>query len=225
MTDERFSRKTVQPLMKNKGSEDTSPFVDILEKEKLSVGQRLREIRISRRLSMKSLAQMSGLNINTLSLIENERSSPSVSTLQQLAQSLRVPITRFFETDHGSRKLVHQKQGKRSPVTFQHSIMEDLAPGMPRFGAEPILVTLEPGADSGRKQIVHTGREFVYCLDGHIVYTVDNEKYILEPGDSLIFDAYLPHHWKNIDSTPSRALLVLCPMDERDQPRDRHFAR
>jgi transcriptional regulator with XRE-family HTH domain len=225
MTDERFSKKTVQPLIKNKRSEDTSPFVDALEKGKISVGQRLREIRTSRRLSMKSLAQMSGLNINTLSLIENERTSPSVSTLQQLAQSLQVPITEFFETDHGSRKLVHQKQGKRPRVTFQHSTMEDLAPGMPRFGAEPILVTLEPGADSGRKQIVHTGREFVYCLDGHIVYTVDNEKYTLEPGDSLIFDAYLPHHWKNIDSTPSRALLVLCPMDERDQPRDRHFAR
>jgi transcriptional regulator with XRE-family HTH domain len=224
MTDELFSRKTVQPLIKNKGLEDTSPFVATLDKEKISVGQRLREIRVSRRLSMKSLAQMSGLNINTLSLIENERTSPSVSTLQQLAQSLQVPISEFFETDHGSRKLVHQKQGKRPRVIFQHSIMEDLAPGMPRFGAEPLLVTLEPGADCGRKPIVHTGREFVYCLDGHIVYTVDNEKYILESGDSLIFDAYLPHHWKNVASTPSRALLVLCPMDERDQPRERHFS-
>jgi quercetin dioxygenase-like cupin family protein len=101
--------------------------------------------------------------------------------------------------------------------------MEDLASGMPRFGAEPIIVTLEPAADSGNKPIVHTGREFVYCLDGHIAYTVDNEKYLLEAGDSLIFEAYLPHHWKNVDSTPSRALLVLCPMDERDQPRERHF--
>ena len=224
MMDDHISRKTGQ-IIKNKGPENLTPFVVTLGEEKTSVGQRLREIRASRGLSMKSLAQMSGLNINTLSLIENEHTSPSVSTLQQLAQSLQVPITEFFETDHGSRKLVHQKQGKRPRVTFQHSTMEDLAPGMPRFGAEPILVTLEPDADSGRKQIVHTGREFVYCLDGHIVYTVDNEKYILEPGDSLIFDAYLPHHWKNIDSTPSRALLVLCPMDERDQPRDRHFAR
>ena len=173
---------------------------------------------------MKSLAQKSGLNINTLSLIENEHTSPSVSTLQQLAQSLQVPITEFFESNHGSKKIVYQKEGKRPHVTFQHSIMEDLAPGMPRFGAEPLIVTLEPSADSGRKQIVHTGREFVYCLDGRIVYTVDNEKYILEPGDSLIFDAYLPHHWKNVDSTPSRALLVLCPMDERDQAREQHFS-
>jgi quercetin dioxygenase-like cupin family protein len=103
--------------------------------------------------------------------------------------------------------------------------MEDLAAGMPRFGAEPIIVTLEPDADSGKKPIVHTGREFVYCLNGHLAYTVDNENYLLESGDSLIFEAYLPHQWKNIDSTPSSALLVLCPMDERDQPRERHFTR
>ncbi|MBN1303501.1 MAG: cupin domain-containing protein [Anaerolineales bacterium] len=223
MPEDHSPRKTTQGIPGNKGSEDTGSFVITKDKGKISVGQRLREIRTSRRLSLKSLAQMSGLNINTLSLIENERTSPSVSTLQQLALSLQVPITEFFEMDHGIKKLVHQKQGKRPQVTFQHSSMEDLAPGMPRFGAEPIIVTLKPSADSGRKQVVHTGREFVFCLDGHILYTVDNKNYILEPGDSLFFDAYLPHHWKNIDSTPSRALLVLCPMDERDQPRDQHF--
>jgi quercetin dioxygenase-like cupin family protein len=174
---------------------------------------------------MRELAEKSGLNINTLSLIENEHTSPSVGTLQQLAQSLQVPITEFFQPNHGSKKLVHQKQGQRPRVAFEHSTMEDLSAGMPRFGAEPIIVTLEPNADSGKKPIVHTGREFVYCLDGHIAYTVDNERYLLEPGDSLIFEAYLPHQWKNIDATPSRALLVLCPMDDRDQPRERHFSR
>ena len=224
MTEDHFPKKTTEVIIGNKGSEDISPFVVAQDEKNFSVGQQLREIRTSRRLSMKLLAQKSGLNINTLSLIENERTSPSVSTLQQLAQSLQVPITEFFESNHGSKKIVYQKEGKRPHVTFQHSIMEDLAPGMPRFGAEPLIVTLEPSADSGRKQIVHTGREFVYCLDGHIVYTVDNEKFILEPGDSLIFDAYLPHHWKNVDSTPSRALLVLCPMDERDQAREQHFS-
>lgn len=206
-------------------SELSNSFFSGLADTRISVGQRLREIRVVRGLSMRALAEMSGLNINTLSLIENEHTSPSVSTLQQLAQSLQVPISEFFQTDHGSKKLVHQKQGKRPQVAFEHSTMEDLAAGMPRFGVEPIIVTLEPNADSGKRPIVHTGREFVYCLDGHIAYTVDNERYLLEPGDSLIFEAYLPHQWKNIDAAPSRALLVLCPMDDRDQPKERHFAR
>lgn len=203
---------------------ETSPFLTSLDEEVISVGRRLREIRILRGLSLRVLAERSGLNINTLSLIENEHTSPSVSTLQQLAQSLQVSITEFFQTDHGSKKLVHQKQDRRPQVAFKHSTMEDLAAGMPRFGAEPIIVTLEPDADSGRKPIVHTGREFVYCLKGCVSYTVDSENYLLESGDSLIFEAYLPHQWKNIDSAPSRVLLVLCPMDERDQPRERHFS-
>jgi transcriptional regulator with XRE-family HTH domain len=208
-----LSQRPGSPFLRETGDTDTS------------VGQRLREIRILRGLTMRALAEKSRLNINTLSLIENEHTSPSVGTLQQLAQSLQVPITEFFQTDHTSKKLVHQKQGQRPRVAFEHSTMEDLAAGMPRFGAEPIIVTLEPNADSGKKPIVHTGREFVYCLDGHIVYMVENERYLLESGDSLIFEAYLPHEWKNIDATPSRLLLVLCPMDDRDQPKERHFTR
>jgi transcriptional regulator with XRE-family HTH domain len=223
MPDEHSPSRPITHETQAGALEQTSPFLTRLEDEAASVGQRLREIRSLRGLSLRTLAERSGLNINTLSLIENERTSPSVSTLQQLAQSLQVSITEFFQTNHESRKLVHQKQGKRPCVAFRNSAMEDLAAGMPRFGAEPIIVTLEPDADSGKESIVHTGREFVYCLDGHIAYTVDNENYLLESGDSLIFEAYLPHQWKNVDSTPSRILLVLCPMDERDQPRERHF--
>jgi quercetin dioxygenase-like cupin family protein len=202
-----------------------SPFIAALENENAGVGQRLREIRAARRLSIRALAELSSLNVNTLSLIENDHTSPSVSTLQQLAQSLQVPITALFQTDHGSKKLVYQTHGQRPHVAFEHGIMEDLAAGMPRFGAEPIIVTLEPNADSGKKPIVHTGREFVFCLEGHIAYTVDNEKYLLAAGDSLVFEAYLPHFWKNLDASPSRILLVLCPMDERDRPTERHFSK
>jgi transcriptional regulator with XRE-family HTH domain len=191
----------------------------------ISVGKRLREIRTLRGLSMRLLAEMSGLNINTLSLIENEHTSPSVSTLQQLAQSLHVNITEFFEVVSQSKKVVYQQHGKRPCISFAHTAIEDLAAGMPRFGAEPIIVTLYPNAGSGKNPIVHTGREFVYCREGRIAYTVDEEKYLLEPGDSLLFEAYLPHHWRNVDITPSRILLVLCPMDERDQPKNRHFIR
>ncbi len=202
-----------------------SPFVNAITSGEINVGERLREIRTNLGLSIRALSEMSGLNVNTLSLIENGRTSPSVGTLQQLAQSLQIPVTEFFETDHGDRKVVHQKDGKRPRAAFAHGTMEDLGAGMPRFGAEPLIVSLQPNADSGKTPIVHTGREFVYCLEGHIAYTVDTETYLLEPGDSLLFEAYLPHRWKNADDKPSRALLVLCPLDERDQPTERHFKK
>jgi transcriptional regulator with XRE-family HTH domain len=224
MSDATLSRKTTMFQKKDKGLR-SGGVLSFISNDEISVGQRLHEIRILRRLSMRSLAEMSGLNINTLSLIENERTSPSVSTLQQLAQSLQVPIADFFATDDGNKELIHQKHGQRSRVAFEHSTIEDLAMGMPHFGAEPLLVTLNPGADSGKNLIVHTGREFVYCIEGHIAYTVNNKEYALEPGDSLVFEAYLPHHWKNSDPAPSRILLMLCPMDVRDSPTERHFSK
>ena len=193
--------------------------------DEIDVGRRLRELRVTRGFSMRALAEQSGLNVNTLSLIENRRTSPSVSTLQQLAQALQVPISAFFETEHGDRLVVYQKVGNRPRAAFKHGSIEDLGTGMPRFGAEPFIITLDPNADSGKTPIVHTGREFVYCLEGHIAYTVDTETYQLKPGDSLLFEAYLPHHWKNMDAIPSRNLLLLCPLDERDQPKERHFSR
>ncbi len=223
MTDKTRYLKNNQPAQANKRPRMEDPGGMPKPDDAISVGQRLRRIRGQRGLSMRILAEMSGLNINTLSLIENERTSPSVSTLQQLAQSLHVSITEFFQTNHESKELVYQKQGHRPLVLFEHSTMEDLAAGMPHFGAEPLIVTLNPGADSGKSPIVHTGREFVYCIEGHVNYTVNNQGYLLGAGDSLVFEAYLPHQWKNPDRTSSRILLMLCPMDVRDNATERHF--
>ncbi|MFH1524765.1 MAG: cupin domain-containing protein [Chloroflexota bacterium] len=207
-----------------KRSLPNDPVAPGLPLDEIDVGRRLRELRAARGQSMRALAEKSGLNVNTLSLIENQRTSPSVSTLQQLAQTLQVSISAFFETGQGNKKVVHQKAGSRPHAAFTHGTIDDLGAGMTRFGAEPLIVTLAPHADSGKTPIVHTGREFVYCLEGQLTYIVDAETYRLEPGDSLLFEAYLPHCWKNVNDTPSRTLLVLCPMDERDNPAERHFS-
>ena len=201
------------------------PFSAETDGTAIDVGARLRLLRAGAGLSIRALAEKSGLNVNTLSLIENGKTSPSVSTLQQLAGALGLPVTEFFVTEQGDRTVVYQRDGKRPRALFEHGEIEDLGTGMDRFGAEPLIVTLEAHADSGRNPIVHTGREFVYCLEGRVAYSVENETYLLEPGDSLLFEAYLPHRWKNNGEEPSRLLLVLCPLDERDQPAQRHFAR
>jgi len=222
----KTSKRTSSQQMIQNGGKIPSPVTDTLNDGKdIDVGRRIREVRMGSGYSIRALAGLSNLNVNTLSLIENGRTSPSVSTLQVIAQTLQVPISVFFESDHGNKKLVHQRAGERPHATFTHGIMEDLGAGMARFGAEPLIVTLKPKADSGKNPIVHTGREFVYCLEGHITYYVDDQMFQLSPGDSLLFEAYLPHRWQNQDDLASRLLLVLCPMDERDQPSERHFGR
>jgi transcriptional regulator with XRE-family HTH domain len=173
------------------------------------VGQQLRSMRKARRLSIRSLAEISGLSVNTLSLIENGKTSPSVNTLSQLAQSLNVPIPAFFEIKH-KRQIAYQKAGERKQIVFAQGQLENLSEGMPHMGSEPFITRLEVNATSGTEPIIYGGREFIYCLEGHITYTIEGEAYPLAPGDSLIFDAYTPHYWRNTAPTSSRALLVLC---------------
>ncbi len=189
----------------------------------VNVGQRLRELRLERELSIRALAERSGLNVNTFSLIENGRTSPSVSTLQQIAAALEVPITAFFETSAPKNSVAHIVAQRRPRLAFAHGMLEDLGAGLTNRAVEPFVVTLEPHASSGDNPIVHTGFEFVFCLQGRMTYHVEDQSYLLEPGDSLLFESYLPHRWQNDDDQPAQAILVLYPTDARDHPTERHF--
>ncbi len=189
----------------------------------VDVGHHLRELRTDRDLSLRALAERSGLNVNTLSLIENDKTSPCVGTLQQIAAALEVPIVAFFEIGSPKNSVAYIKASHRPRAAFAHGILEDLGAGLTNQGVEPFVVTLEPHANSGLHPIVHPGVEFVFCLQGEIGYQVEDHTYVLGPGDSLLFESHLPHLWHNPTTQQSQAILVLCPTDARDRPTDRHF--
>jgi transcriptional regulator with XRE-family HTH domain len=199
-----------------RASETTTP-------DHVDVGLRLRRLRVDRGLSIRALAEASGLSVNTLSLIENGRTSPSVSTLQRVSAALDVPITAFFETDTPVCCVAHTKTQQRPRARFEHGTLEDLSGGLPDRAVQPFLVTLAPHSGSGSEVIVHTGYEFVFCLVGHLTYTVEDREYALDPGDSLLFESHLPHSWYNAEVEPCQALLVLYPTDAHDRPTERHF--
>lgn len=187
------------------------------------VGRKLRELRARRGFSLRVLADRSGLNINTLCLVENGKSSPSVSTLQQLAQALDVPISIFFESEPVENKIVHTLADQRPHAAFGKTEMQNLGKDFIGSFVQPFIVTLQPGAGSGDRMIVHTGFEFVYCLYGTIRYCIDDNIYILNPDDSLIFESNMPHCWENDGKDTAQILLILYPSDKRDEPGGRHF--
>ena len=214
------ARKSLSPRKRHRASSRSAATPSTGE---VNVGRRLRELRAEHALSIRALAEKSGLAINTLSLIENSKTSPSVSTLQQIAAALNVHITAFFETNTPPNSISYVKANQRHSAAFAHGTLEDLGAGLTSRAVEPFLVTLEPSTGSGANPIVHTGHEFVFCLTGRIVYTIEDRTFLLEPGDSLLFESHLPHRWQNVDAGPSQTLLVLYPSDERDRPTERHF--
>lgn len=187
------------------------------------VGERLRALRQQKNFSIRALAARSGLAINTLSMIENGKTSPSVSTLQILARVFEVPIAAFFEQKTIEKKVVHVRAQQRPAVMVDTNRLEHLGKDLAGNAVQPFVVTLEPGSGSGQSLIVHTGHEFVFCLSGQVIYIIEEETFLLKPGDSIVFQSHLPHRWQNTSSEPAQIILVLIPTEVRDTPAERHF--
>jgi len=189
----------------------------------IDVGIRLRQLREGRKVSMRALAQMSGLSANALSMIERGKTSPSVSTLYRLADALGVPVTDFFSPESSRKKVVFLKGEERPRLPFMRGLWEGL--GGEQFSGRmmPFMLTLENGASSGPSSVVHTGHEFVYCLRGQLEYQIENQVYSLEAGDSILFSAQLKHRWRNPGGVVSNVLIIISDYVEGDQPMPLHM--
>lgn len=190
----------------------------------VDVGDRLRELREERNLSMRALARLSGLSANELSMIERGKSTPSVSTLYKLAEAMEVPITCFFRTERPQNNIVFRKANERTRVSFHRGLWEGLGGEEFSGDVEPFMMTLEGGANSGRFPMIHSGHEFVMCLRGQLEYQIENQYFILGPGDSVLFAADLKHQWRNPGNTVANTIIVLAGFDEGDRPSEFHIA-
>lgn len=189
----------------------------------VNVGGRLRVMREERGLSIRALARASGISANALSVIERGKSSPSVSTLYKVTDALGVPITALFRTETKRVNVVFKKADERTRVSFQRGLWEDL--GGERFSGrvEPFAITLESGTTSGPYPMIHSGHEFVICLRGQLEYQVENELYLLEAGDTLLFTSNLKHRWRNPGNTVTNAVFVLSGFEEGESPSEHHM--
>lgn len=188
------------------------------------VGRRIRELRERRGLSLRALAEQSGLSVNAVSLIERGVSSPTVSTLHRLAAALGVRIVDLFGPEEEA-KVVLVRANQRGKTQTPGVLVESLATGLAGQRIEPFLVTLEPGAGSGSEPITHSGQEMVFGVGGRVDYTVGDQVYTLNEGDTLLFEASLPHSWCNPTWERARILLVLEAVEGRGAPLLPHLGK
>jgi transcriptional regulator with XRE-family HTH domain len=180
------------------------------------VGARVRVLREQRGLSMRALAELCDLSPNAISLMERGLTSPNVSTLHRLAVALQVHITAFFEDRDESTRLILSRAGERPTSGHEQTLLASLGSGLEEQIMEPFEVTLQPGAGSGRPEMSHAGHELVYCLQGEIEYEVAGRLYLLRVGDALLFEARLPHSWRNPGQSSAKFLMVFGASEEHD---------
>ena len=191
----------------------------------VNIGERLRELREARNISMRTLASRSGLSANALSMIERGKASPSVSTLYKLAEALGISITTFFATDLERKQVVFLKADERTHVSFTRGVFEGLGGEQFMGRVEPFMLTLENSANSGPRSMTHTGHEFVFCLRGALEYQVERQIFHLEPGDSLLFAAHLKHKWKNPGRNVAAAIIIISGFEEGEELHAMHWKK
>jgi transcriptional regulator with XRE-family HTH domain len=192
--------------------------------ELFSLGPRVRTLRKERDLSQRELARLAGVSANAISLIERNEISPSVATLHRLATALNVKISYFLEGDKDQTNLIHIKASERPSLSSKGLMVAGLGQRLPGQEVEPFFIALAPGAESGRRPVIHAGHEIVYCLHGTVEYEIDGEIYLLQAGDFLLFEAELPHHWRNPGDERAEMLLILQTPNGSNESVRRHFS-
>ena len=192
------------------------------EMDKPRVGLRIRELRELRGLSLRALAEQCGLSTNAISRIERDGSSPTVASLHRLAGALGVPITNLFDMGD-SQATILVRRDRRTRTQGSGVTMESLGSGLSAQQMEPFLMTLGPGVVAVSEPVSHPGEEFVFCQEGEVECLVGNDKYRLETGDSLLFQATQPHMCRNMGDSPATILLVLQAAPDVASSRRQHL--
>jgi transcriptional regulator with XRE-family HTH domain len=198
--------------------------IPINEAGSVDVGGPLRKLRDERGISMRSLARQSGLSANALSMIERGHTSPSVSTLSKISNALGVPITAFFRELTDRRSIAYCKAKERSRKPFLEGHWEGMGGESFSGQMDAFALTLENVATSELHEAVHSGSEFVICLCGTLEVEINQEQFILEPGDTILFDANLVHRWKNPGGIKTQAVFVVASYAPGEFPREFHMA-
>lgn len=180
------------------------------------IGDRVRDLREARQLSIRNLSDICGLAVNTLSLIENGKTSPSINTLSKISDALDFPITAFFEKDPKKGEIVYIKKSTTKSENFNKGFYYNLGSNSTHYPFGPYLISLEPKSILNQRYISHPGYEFVYCIRGSILFQIIGKKYLLECGDSLLFDSSKPHTCQNDTENPTDILLIMYTVISQD---------
>lgn len=181
----------------------------------VAIGREVRNYRRKQEITVADLSILTGISIGMLSKIENGNTSPSLTTLQTLANALSVPLTSFFRRFEESRYAVHTPAGEGVEIdregtraNHHYNLLGHIGANASGVIVEPYLITLTDKSDIF-PTFQHGGIETIYVLEGEIDYRHGDEVHPLKPGDTLFFDADAPHGPEKLVKLPARYLSII----------------
>jgi len=178
------------------------------------IGMKVKNARQKENLKIADVARISGISQGMISKIENAQVSTSLETLSKLCEAISLPISKLFnDFDRPDSRAHFTKAGEGLEVVRRgtdkgHTYhLLNYQRGANRT-FEPFLISFDDLSEVF-PSFSHPGEVFLYCVEGRISYRHGNHVYEMEPGDSLTFDAEIPHGPEKITEVPIKLLQVV----------------
>jgi len=179
----------------------------------VAIGARIKALREAMALSLRDLAERSGVGAATLSQVERGESSPTLAVAARIADGLELTLSQLLRLEEGGHVVVVRAGSGRRSSRPGHEI-EELTPPLPGQRADLSRHRLDPGCSTGGEgdPPIHEpgSRETIVVLAGAVELTVDGERHPLASGDSATFDADLPHNLTNPGASAAEILAVIA---------------
>ncbi len=163
-----------------------------------AIGPRLRRLRTRLGLSQREVARRAGVSNATISMIEADRVSPSVSSLRQVLTALDVGVADFFAGAEEPAEQVVYRADELTEIAGGAVSYRQVGANLKGRALQVIHERYKPGAQSGAKMLSHQGEEAGIVIKGLLGLEVDGRRYELGPGDAYVFDSRRPHAFRNL---------------------------
>jgi transcriptional regulator with XRE-family HTH domain len=179
------------------------------------IGKKIKELRELQKMSLTELSKRSGVQMATLSRMENLKMTGTLASHMNIAKALGVSLPDLYRGIVTEEKKIEARTSRYATDIFTHSeksAYEILTSKVLAKKMMPILLKIESGGKTNTEQNSLGTEKFLFVLDGKVSVTVEKEAYVLSKNDTLYFDASLPYYIENIGRAPAKILCVSTPV-------------
>jgi len=180
----------------------------------LKIGKRLKALRKAGKVTLQELSKKSGVQIATLSRMENNIMTGTLESHINICKVLRISLSEFYRELEEEGKTISLSKKNDAAQSFVHSrkaTTEMLTPKIMGKKMMPLLIKIQKGGETHREENKVGTEKFIYVLEGRARIRIGKEEYNLSAGDSIYFDASLPHVFHNVGKTEARVLCAQTP--------------
>ena len=179
------------------------------------IGNKLHALRKAKKISLTELSQKSGVQLATLSRIENMKMVGTLESHINIAKSLNIDITELYRDIDKLPSLLDFNDAQTRTDIFthsEHSSCEILTKNVLQKKMMPALIRIDLKGKTNKEQNQAGTEKFIFVLEGSIEADIQGQKFALNKSNTLYFDGSLPHSFTNTGKTAARALCISTPV-------------